>query len=86
MQKMLYRIERCRTEMEFQQAVKNYIKAGYILESSADNNALLIKRKKKNLSGISSPTALRKYGIVGLIYAFIPYQIEDEVMIMLENE
>lgn len=75
MQKMLYRIERCRTETEFQQTVKNYTKAGYTLESTDAANALLIKRKRKDHAGIGN-----------LIYAFIPSKIEDEVMVILENE
>lgn len=86
MQKMLYRIERCRTGIEFQQAVKNYIKAGYTLESTDAANALLIKRKRKARAGAISLAALRKHGIAGIIDAFIPSKIEDEVMVILENE
>lgn len=81
---MASRIRRCSTRKEFEQIIDDFITTGYEIQTRSENNALLVKKKKKNHLTVALLTAWWTFGIGNLIYAFIPAKVEDEVMIKLE--
>ena len=81
---MASRIRRCSTRKEFEQVIDDFITTGYEIQTRSENNALLVKKKKKNHLKVALLTAWWTCGIGNLIYAFIPAKVEDEVMIKLQ--
>ncbi len=81
---MASRIRRCSTRKEFEQVIDDFITTGYEIQTRSENNALLVKKKKKNHLRVALLTVWWTFGIGNLIYAFIPAKVEDEVMIKLE--
>ncbi len=83
---MANRIRRCSTDKEFEQVIDDFITTGYELQSRGTNNALLIKKKKKEHAKVALWTVWWTAGLGNLVYALIPAKVEDEVMIKLEKE
>lgn len=81
---MANRIRRCSTQKEFEQVIDDFITTGYEIQTRSQNNALLVKKKKKDHLKVALLTIWWSVGICNLIYAFIPAKIEDEVMVKLE--
>ena len=80
------RIRRCETRKEFEQVKDDYITQGYKIESSGENNALMVKRKKKNHIAVLLWTVWWTAGLGNLIYALIPAKVEDSVMVKYEEK
>ncbi|MCR4639699.1 hypothetical protein [Ruminococcus sp.] len=82
---MANRIRRCSTKKELEQLVDDYVTQGYKIQSQGENNALVVKEKKKDHAKVALLTVWWTCGIGNLIYALMPAKIEDEVMIKIEN-
>ncbi len=82
---MANRIRRCSNKKEFEQLIDDYVTQGYKVQSQGENNALVVKEKKKDHFKVALLTIWWTCGIGNLIYAFMPAKIEDEVMIKIEN-
>ncbi|MBE6854638.1 MAG: hypothetical protein E7501_03170 [Ruminococcus sp.] len=82
---MSTRIRRCSNEKEFEQVIDEFIMLGYELQTRGNDNALLIKRKKKEHGLVALLTVWWSLGIGNLIYACVPAKIIDEVMVRLDK-
>lgn len=83
---MANRIRKCTNEREFEQVIDDFITTGYELQQRGTDNALLVKKKKKDHVKIALLTVWWSVGIGNLIYALMPAKIEDEVLVKLITE
>ena len=83
---MANRIRKCTNEREFEQVIDDFITTGYELQQRGTDNALLVKKKKKNHVKVALLTVWWSAGIGNLIYALMPAKIEDEVLVKLITE
>lgn len=72
---MANRIRRCSNEKEFEQVIDDFITTGYEIQSRGNDNALLVKKKKKDHFKIALLTVWWTCGIGNLIYALMPAKI-----------
>ncbi len=78
---MANRIRRVSSQREFEQVIDDMLTAGYKLESRGENNARLVRYKKKNHSTVALWTVWWTFGIGNLIYALLPAKVEDDVLV-----
>lgn len=83
---MANRIRKCTNEREFEQVIDDFITTGYELQQRGTDNALLVKKKKKDHVKVALLTVWWSAGIGNLIYALMPAKIEDEVLVKLITE
>ena len=82
---MANRIRRCSSQKELEQLIDDFVTTGYEVQSRGENNALLVKKKKKDHVKVALLTVWWTCGLGNLIYALIPAKNEDEVLIKIEN-
>lgn len=82
---MANRIRRCESQKELEQLIDDFVTTGYSVKSRGENNALLVKKKKKDHAKVALLTVWWTFGLGNLIYALIPAQDEDEVLIKIEK-